>query len=154
MTRNEFLEKLRQALENDLHGQIVQENINYYNNYITEEVKKGRTEEAVTGELGDPWMIARTLIEAAENGSSDSGSYSAYDSGQTRESGNRNPNNSTAQVSGFGSWWKKVLLVLGIIGVFVLVIGVIGGLFALVAPLIVPLLVVLFILRLFGQGRR
>ena len=63
MTKYEFLEKMRHALANDLSGPIIQENINYYDGYISDEVRKGRQEEAVIDELGDPWAIARTIIE-------------------------------------------------------------------------------------------
>ena len=44
MTKREFLDKLKKALANDLSGSVVQDNVNYYNEYITEEVRKGRTE--------------------------------------------------------------------------------------------------------------
>lgn len=39
----------------------------YYDNYIQEEVRKGRTEADVIAELGDPWVIARTIIDSVEN---------------------------------------------------------------------------------------
>ena len=67
MTRSEFLEKLRSALGNDLSGSVIQENVMYYDNYIQEEVRKGRTEADVIAELGDPWVIARTIIDSVEN---------------------------------------------------------------------------------------
>ena len=35
MTKQEFLEKLRAALGNDLSGAVVSENVNYYKQYIT-----------------------------------------------------------------------------------------------------------------------
>ena len=41
MTRMEFLQQLRQALENDLSGSVVQENVDFYNQYISDEVRKG-----------------------------------------------------------------------------------------------------------------
>ena len=62
MTKYEFLEKMRHALANDLSAPIVQENVEYYDSYISEEMRKGRSETAVTEELGDPWAIARTII--------------------------------------------------------------------------------------------
>ena len=64
MTKHEFLDKMRHALANDLSGPVIQENISYYDGYISDEVRKGRSEEAVTEELGDPWAIAKTIIES------------------------------------------------------------------------------------------
>ena len=61
MTRREFLEKLREALSNDLNNQVVQENVRYYESYIAEEVNKGRSEEKVIAEMGDPWCSLRRL---------------------------------------------------------------------------------------------
>ena len=66
MTRSEFLNKLKEALANDLSGPVIQENVNYYSGYIADEVRKGRSEEEVVAELGDPWAIARTIIESLE----------------------------------------------------------------------------------------
>ncbi|WP_416390385.1 HAAS signaling domain-containing protein [[Clostridium] hylemonae] len=50
MTQNEFLDKLRNALENELSGSAVQDNVAYYSSYIMEEMRKGRTESEVVGE--------------------------------------------------------------------------------------------------------
>ena len=84
MTKMEFLEGLRKALGNDLDCTTVQENVNYYDGYISDEVNKGRTEEEVTAELGDPWVIAQTVIDAeeAKRGISKEGSaYTSSNSG-------------------------------------------------------------------------
>ena len=54
MNRSEFLNKLREALENDLNAQAVQENIEYYDSYIRSEIKNGRTEQEIMDMLGDP----------------------------------------------------------------------------------------------------
>ena len=66
MTKREFLDKLKKALVNDLSGSVIQENVNYYNDYITEEVRKGRRESDVIEELGDPWAIAKNIITSEE----------------------------------------------------------------------------------------
>ena len=66
MTKNEFLEGLRKALGNDLNRETVQENVAYYDGYINVQVNLGRTEEEVTADLGDPWVIAQTIIDAEE----------------------------------------------------------------------------------------
>ena len=53
MTKREFLDKLKKALANDLSGNVIRDNVDYYNDYITEEVRKGRKESEVIEELGD-----------------------------------------------------------------------------------------------------
>ena len=67
MSKNEFLEKLREALANDLDAAAVQDQVNYYSQYIDGETGTGMPEEAVTAELGDPWAIARTIIDSSGN---------------------------------------------------------------------------------------
>ena len=62
MTKREFLDKLKKALVNDLSGSVIQENVNYYNDYITEEVRKGRRESDVIEELGIHGQLQRILL--------------------------------------------------------------------------------------------
>ena len=138
MTRREFIDKLKAALEQDLSPGEVQEQVTFYNDYIRDEVRKGRTEEAVTAELGDPWAIARNIISAAEI--TGEGSFG-------QESG------SQIHIFGAPSWWQILLVVLGVIGVIALVIAVIGGIFSLLAPILVPLLVILIIFQILGKRR-
>ena len=60
MTKAEFLEKLRIELSSGVTPQVLQENLNYYGQYIDDEIRKGRTESEVLAELGDPWILAKT----------------------------------------------------------------------------------------------
>lgn len=154
MTRQEFLTGLREALEGELDRRTVQEHVAYYDSYIIEETGKGRKEADVTAELGDPWVIARSIISmAAERGQDQDGPRTsgrgdgARDEDAARSGG-------TVHVFGFDTWWKKLLLVLGVIGIFLLVIAVIGGIFSLLMPILVPLLLIVLIFRLLGGTRR
>lgn len=150
MTKYEFLEKMRHALANDLSGSVIQDNINYYDGYISDEVRKGRSEAAVIDELGDPWAIARNIIEAMENTGNGQESYT-YDPAQQ---GFGNGQNSRVRVIGVNSWWKKLLVILGVLGIIMLVVAVIGGIFSLLAPIIIPVLIIMFVVRLIGGRRR
>ena len=172
MTKMEFLEGLRKALGNDLDRATVQENVNYYDGYISDEVSKGKTEEEVTAELGDPWVIAQTVIDAEEakrgTGRNAGSSYTTANSGfsdpvygdggdYTREDYyDQNQGYQThVHTFGFDTWWKKLLLVLGIIGIIVLVVSIVGGIISLLAPILIPLVIIMLIIRLIGRrGRR
>ena len=153
MTRQEFLTRLREALESELDRRTVQENVDYYNSYIIEETAKGRQESDVIAELGDPWVIARSVIGMTSDWL---GAGTAYDgdpgAGRGRDSGRQSRQEGSASI--LGAWWKKALFVLGIIGVFLIVIAVIGGIFSLLMPILVPVLAVVLILRLLGGTRR
>lgn len=66
MTKSEFLEILRQQLDGEMPSGEIYSNIHYYDQYIDKELSSGKTEEDVMNELGDPRLIAKTLIDADE----------------------------------------------------------------------------------------
>lgn len=66
MRKEEFLEKLRARLSQTMSQQEVAAQIRYYENYIQEQMQNGRSEEEVLAELGDPLLIAKTLMDVQE----------------------------------------------------------------------------------------
>ena len=52
----------------DLPEELVRKNLTYYSSYIDGELRKGRRPEDVFDELGDPALIARSIIDAAKSG--------------------------------------------------------------------------------------
>lgn len=63
MTKQEFIDTLGRALRRELSEQEVTENLQYYETYISQEMQKGKSESEVIGQLGDPRLIARTILE-------------------------------------------------------------------------------------------
>lgn len=62
MKKTEFLNILEESLKGEVSQNIIDQNITYYDQYIS---KASSEEEAqVLEELGDPRLIARTIIEA------------------------------------------------------------------------------------------
>ena len=59
MRKEEFLEKLRARLSQTMSVQEVTAQVHYYENYIQEQMRNGRSEEEVLAELGDPLLIAK-----------------------------------------------------------------------------------------------
>lgn len=59
MTRAEFLQGLRTELEGRVPYSVIQENIRYYDSYISDEISKGADEAEVIENLGGPRIIAR-----------------------------------------------------------------------------------------------
>lgn len=53
MTKQEFLYALETALSEELNDIQVNEQINYYRQYIEEQIASGRSESEVLEELGD-----------------------------------------------------------------------------------------------------
>lgn len=80
MTREEFLQELRIALQGRIPQSQVNEHLNYYENYIMEESRKGRTEEEVIADIGNPRLAAKTLTNLYGDKE-----YQTFDYGKTEE---------------------------------------------------------------------
>ena len=65
MTKKQFLEELKTSLEGMVSPMVVQQNMNYYENYISEQIRNGKSEQDVLNELGNPRLIAKSIIDAA-----------------------------------------------------------------------------------------
>ena len=65
MTKKQFLEELKTSLEEMVSPMVVQQNMNYYENYISEQIRNGKSEQDVLKELGNPRLIAKSIIDAA-----------------------------------------------------------------------------------------
>ena len=86
MSKTEFLDILYNQLSGQMPEGNVAAHVQYYRNYIEDEQQKGRTETEVLSELGDPRLIARTLLDTEvgagnpQNGSTYSAIYNEADS--------------------------------------------------------------------------
>lgn len=66
MDRETYLKELRTALQGQISQENVNEHLRYYENYIIEESRKGRTEAQVMEDLGNPRLIAKTIIDTTD----------------------------------------------------------------------------------------
>ena len=66
MSREEFLAGLEEALAGEVPASVIRENLNYYNSYISQEMAKGRTVDEIVDEIGEPRIVARTIIDSSE----------------------------------------------------------------------------------------
>lgn len=145
MNKIEFLQQLREALVTDLSSRTVEENIRYYSQYISDEERKGRTEEEILNELGDPWLIAKTIIntgvpeEKNVYDSSENNDYQGY---------GRQSDYDGMKVYRVDTWWKKALLIVGVIAVIGLILSLITGVVSLLTPVLVPILIIAIIINL------
>ena len=51
MTKRQFMEELRSSLEGMVSQAVIQENMNYYEDYINEQIRNGKNEQDVLNEL-------------------------------------------------------------------------------------------------------
>ena len=67
MKKQEFLEKLYDALCESMDKSEAQIHVKYYKQYIEEKVREGKNEKDVIAELDNPRLIAKSLIEAGDD---------------------------------------------------------------------------------------
>ena len=63
MDKTEFLEILRTQLSDQMPEGKAAAHVRYYEDYFAEQMRKGRSEAEILGELGDPRLIARTILD-------------------------------------------------------------------------------------------
>ena len=131
MTKQEFMEKLRLALTGKVPGNVVTENLQYYEDYINTEIRKGKSEEEVLASLGDPRLIARTIITASTQ--ADTAGAAEY-----REYGR------AAQSQGKESRRMPIWLwlILGML-IVVLIFSAVVSLLSFLWPILVPVIIIM-----------
>lgn len=144
MYRNKFLSSLREALEGNMSEQAVKENLQYYKTYIEDEVKKGRTEKEVVEELGDPWIIAKTLIESP-------GGEQTYEEAEEDNVSRYEDRRQNVHISGLDTWWKKAALILAIVGIIFGIGTLLVGVVRIVLPILIPFLAIMFLIKFFHK---
>ncbi len=154
MNKREFLEILRQALSGEVSNDVIEQNIKYYENYISSQ--SSGNEEAVIDMLGDPRLIAKTIIEAeraAKSKTRGGGGYRDNEwertySKQDEYSDQNNERQRHTSLYTSLNWVQKITLVfiILILIVILLFIGriIVGFLFVFGVPIL--LLVLLYVL--------
>ncbi len=141
MDRQEFLKVLRQTLAGEVSAETVNENLNYYNDYIVTEMRKGRSESEVLQSLGDPRLIAKTIIDT--HGTGNSQAFYAYDEQGTEEVYEERSGR-MFRLPG----WAMLLLVL--VAAFV-VVGAVSSVVVSLLPIIVPVACIVYLVKMFRR---
>ena len=152
MTRREFIDELRSALSGEVSQLALNENINYYEQYFNEQESKGREIEEVLEELGNPRLIARTIIDTSA-GTNDEETIFYQKVDDEEDSLHMNLNgkeyHKSIRQAKVAIWMVIIIVLLVIIGVVAIVANVIG----FFAPILVPLLLIALAIRLFTKNR-
>lgn len=155
MTKQEFIDRLRAALNGRIPTAKVSDTINYYEDYINTEIRKGRSEDEVLASLGDPRLIAKTIIQTSSD--TDTTAQSAGYSRGNQESAyqNKGYQGDYGRYSDGGYNGMKTTRIpgwlLAIIVIIVVLIGIsiIFSLLSFLAPLIIVMVAVLLMIKLF-----
>lgn len=151
MGRDEFMTGLRRALAGKVEYEVIEETVRYYEDYLDTQIRQGKEEEEVLAGLGKPALIAKSIVSASRSGRRGADiPVTVYDEQEEND----------AKHSGFSrSWlgdqgirlimnmprWLTFLLA-GI--VLLLVIGFCLTALSVLAPVLIPLAIVLFVIHL------
>lgn len=119
MRREEFLQQLREALRGQVSQAVINDNLTYYENYILQEIRKGKNEESVIEQLGNPRLLARTIIDTSQGnktegrqdadrrtgGAESSGRNYSYDNRNQAGNGRCYDDDGYYRGSGNGRWY-------------------------------------------------
>lgn len=144
MRKAEFLAELQEALQGEVPAAVIRENLDYYNQYISQEAAAGRSEEEIIGEIGSPRLIARTIIdssEAAGNRNEAETSSKSYGAGYDRQE----TGSPKVHYMNLNKWYWKLLLFAIVVMVLLTTFTVVGGIFALLMRFAGPLILIWFI---------
>lgn len=140
MTKGEFLMTLRTKLTGEILPQEVERTILYYDNYISNAVRDGKTEEQVLSELGDPLLIAKTIVDTQGHGGNRVDSYrDRNDYGTGYSYGNEKPQKHfhVYRVHPWLAWFIGILLIFLLLTVL-----------RMLLPIVLPLLLVYILISL------
>lgn len=137
MTRFEFTKILRKTLSGRVSHEIVNENVAYYETYIDTEIKKGRSEREILQELGDPRLLAKTIIDTT-----DERETVLEDDAKTSSRGFF-----SGRLVRLPVWLFMLVAVLAVILIF----HVVGFVLSLVLPIAVPVSLVVLAVRYFRR---
>lgn len=157
MNKQDFLEKLRLALNGRVSAGAVAENIRYYEDYINTEIRKGRSEEEVLSQLGDPRLIARTIVQThGDNGPGGraadmNGDSRAFTSQSADASGEWQDNEREKRSIRFRLpvWIIGIAVFVVVAVILVLVLSLVFSVMSIIFPVIIIILAVSFVVKLF-----
>ncbi len=140
MDRTEFMDRLQRSLAGGVNSSQVAENVRYYQDYIDMEIRKGRSEAEVLSTLGDPRLLAKSIIEANKRAGYVEGTNQNFDE-ETQE----DVRSQEGRVSGGAMRVPGWLIILFVVVIALLIIGVVFSVISLLAPIIIPVLIVVLL---------
>lgn len=156
MTKNEFLDVLRQSLVGEVSPEVIEQNIRYYDQYLV--ASSPEKLENLFIELGDPRLIAKSIIES-NRAAKQKGGYGSYQSDYSSinyDSQNENQGHSSSQhkksfLFASTTWYQKITIALSIILTVIILIFLGRIMIGLLFTIGIPIILLLFVMSLFRK---
>lgn len=127
MERTDYIAALERALVGRIDPDEMRQIIGFYQDYINQEIAKGKTESQALEDLGEPRLLAKSILAAHEEKKEE-----VFEEGET------------TQIVASSLWdliRRKPILILYALGALVIFLLVIGILFAVIGA-VLPLIVI------------
>ena len=138
MNKEAFIDTLRRALYGKVSDYELTDHVRYYEDYIRQETNRGRSEQEVLEELGDPRLIARTILETSGMKAPEV-AYTIDEEPADHEEGG-------VKVHTF-SGWKATLMMALIAAAVIAMIVLVLGLAIYLLPVIIAVMLISWLLR-------
>lgn len=139
MIKREFLEELKTALSGQLPADEVAGHVAYYKNYIDEQERNGKSEAEVLNMLGDPRLIARTILDTAPSRTENQNYFYERPLNREEREGKKK------KLSERG---KKYLYIGGAIAIVFLILSLITTLLSFLLPILLPVILICVVLSI------
>ncbi len=150
MNKKEFLDLLRQALEGEVDNSILEQSISFYSQYISSHSDK--SEEEVIQEIGDPRLIAKTIIETEKaSGRESSSGYDNRSHDDSVRSTAYQGDSDNSEMFHRIKWYHKAIIVLILLFLFLVLIRLGWILIRLFFMFLVPIIIIALLFTIFRR---
>jgi len=154
MDKREFLDILRQTLAGEVKPDVIEQNITFYDQYLN--AASQEEQNRLLSELGDPRLIAKTIIEKEKAAKSkgiyteSQGSYTNSTEEDYNDRDNHSERGKNIYFTNF-KWYHKLLI--GMILLLLLIILVFLGriIIGFLLVFALPIILILLLLTLFRR---
>ena len=144
MNKYDFINEMRKNLAGKLEQSVLEETIRYYQDYIDIEMKKGKLEDEVLSLLGDPRLLAKSILAANNVEQGSKHEYQGLESLEDESFAGEDKKRKVVPL------W--LFLTLGIVVVVILLV-VVSSVIWFLLPVLIPVVVAVFLIRWFRKNK-
>lgn len=148
MNRQEFVAELRRSMSGSFSAAEIEDTAAYYEDYITMQIKKGKSEEEVLRELGSPRLIAKSMRAVGGSTGGNAGAQRSAVGGAGHMAGSDAPYEEDVSFNG-GMHMFRLPMWLVLLVVLLILLAVLTILFRLLIALLPIILVAVGIIMLY-----
>ena len=143
MNQEAFIRDFQEALAGKVSDHIIRENTDYYKNYINMQMRQGVQEAEVLQSLGDPRLLAKTVVESQRFSNEGQATNAEYQGG-TKTQGEYY--SGEIQERKFGNIPTWLIVIVGVI-ILLAVLRLAFSVLRFLAPFIITGAVILFAIK-------